>query len=491
MTAELIARTAGPVAAAGLALLLLATPRWARLGGLGLWTLGIALFVPELTPSGHGIAIGAAALALLAGAAALAVLFARWPWALAFLTLAAVPARVPVTLGSTSADLLLPLYAIVAGAAVWLAWTLLRSEPTTRELGRIGLPLAALVGWLGLSILWTADVRQGAIELFFFVLPFGLLAVALARMPWRSRPVLGLYGLLAAMALLFAGVGVWQWVTRDVFWNPKVIVANAYAPFYRVNSLFWDPSIYGRFLVVAILASLTLLLFRTRPRWELAAVAVISAAWVGLLFSFSQSSFAALVAGVALAAAFAWRWRAVAALALVAAVMVPLGIAAPQLAGVRDSVFSSSGPALNRATSGRLGLVENGFDIYVDHPFAGVGIGGFKRAYAAEKNLKKKAPPRAASHNTPITVAAETGTVGLVVFLWLVVEALLVAFRGLGGGGTTAAKTRIVAGLGIAAIFVHSQFYNAFLEDPLVWSFFALAVLAATAQGRGEPEEAP
>ena len=57
------------------------------------------------------------------------------------------------------------------------------------------------------------------------------------------------------MAVVFAVVGIYQYVTRDVFWNPKVIVGNAYAPFYRVNSVFWDPSIYGRFLVVAILAS--------------------------------------------------------------------------------------------------------------------------------------------------------------------------------------------------------------------------------------------
>ena len=32
--------------------------------------------------------------------------------------------------------------------------------------------------------------------------------------------------------------------------------------------------------------------------------------WVGLLFSFSQSSFAALIVGTAVVAAFRWRWRA-------------------------------------------------------------------------------------------------------------------------------------------------------------------------------------
>ena len=54
------------------------------------------------------------------------------------------------------------------------------------------------------------------------------------------------------MGLVFAVIGIVQYETRDIFWNPKVRVDNAYAPsgwFYRVNSIFYDPSIYGRFLV--------------------------------------------------------------------------------------------------------------------------------------------------------------------------------------------------------------------------------------------------
>ena len=54
------------------------------------------------------------------------------------------------------------------------------------------------------------------------------------------------------------------------------MVDNAYAPdswFYRVNSVFYDPSIYGRFLVVAIVASLVSSCFGARrgPLWAAAA----------------------------------------------------------------------------------------------------------------------------------------------------------------------------------------------------------------------------
>ena len=69
------------------------------------------------------------------------------------------------------------------------------------------------------------------------------------------------------MGVVFAIVGFYQYETRDIFQNPKVITANAYAPFFRVNSVFWDPSIYGRFLVVAIVVALVVALYGMRPDW--------------------------------------------------------------------------------------------------------------------------------------------------------------------------------------------------------------------------------
>ena len=55
---------------------------------------------------------------------------------------------------------------------------------------------------------------------------------------------------------MYALVGAYQWGTRDVFWNPGVIVSNTYAPFFRVNSVFWDPSVYGRYLAVGMVVAL-------------------------------------------------------------------------------------------------------------------------------------------------------------------------------------------------------------------------------------------
>ena len=420
---------------------------------------------------------------LAAGVAGAWVLL-RWPWVLPFATLACIPIRIPVDIGSEDANLLLPLYGVIGSFAVAFGWQLLRGDERSRELGPLAWSLAAVVAWTGLALLWTDDLRQGAIFLAAFVLPFGLLAVGVARLPFNRRALVVLYGALVATALAYAGIGLYQWATREVFWNPKLQVDNAYAPFFRVNSVFWDPSIYGRYLVVAILATLALVLLGVRDRLLAAGIAAIAAIWLGLLFSFSQSSFAALIAGTIAAAAVIWRWRAAAALAVLAVVLVSVGFATPQ---VRNKLLHESRAGLNSVTSDRAGLVGNGLRIAVDHPFLGVGTGSFKRAYAEKTGLKGEEPKKAASHSTPVTVIAETGVLGLVLLCWLGMASLATAFGG--WGRSAAGRAALVAALTLGAIAVHSLFYNAFFEDPTMWALLGLIALVS-AYRPTEPEAA-
>jgi putative inorganic carbon (hco3(-)) transporter len=460
--------------------LVLATPRWARLAGLGAWAAGGALLVPYLAPEAVEPLLPAVGALALAVGAALAAVFLRKPWLLVVTALALAPARFPVEIGDESANLLLPLYAVVAGAAVTVGWRIARSAARPRELGVLAWPLAAFVAWAGISMLWTVDLRQGAIHLLAFELPFGLLALAVAGLPWSRRWLSAVCLQLVAMALIFAAIGGWQWANREIFWNPRVEVGNAYAPFYRVNSVFWDPSIYGRFLVLAILAGLVLVLARTHWRLALAAAAAVVLLWGGLVLSFSQSSFLALAAGVLAAAAFTWRPRVVAALGALAVLFAGVGFAAPQVRAELREDF-------DRATGGRGGLVAHGVRIAADNPVAGVGHGGFVRAFADRTGLPGEQPARAASHTTPVTVAAELGLPGLVLFLWLVGATLVVTLRR--ASRSFAGRASLIVGLAVLAILVHSLFYNAFFEDPMTWGLLGLAALVASWRGTQGKEQ--
>ena len=471
-----IARAAGAVGGLSLVLLLVAPRRDLRLAGLAGWAIGCGLLAIYLAPHGHHRVLAAAAVVGLLCAGAGAWLVVRIPWALAVATLACVPARIPIHVGSTQANLLLPLYAVVAVAALALAWELYGDDDRSRELGPLAWPVAAFVAFDSVSLIWSQDVRQGAIELLFFVLPFGLLAVALARLVWSRGWVTTIYVQLAVMALVFAVIGIVQYETRNIFWNPKVKVDNAYAPngwFYRVNSVFYDPSIYGRFLVIGILASLVVVLRkRNDPYWQVAALLTVVITWAGLLPSFSQSSLIALMAAVMAAAIVVWKRRSMFLIAACIGVLVGATIASP---AVRHRA------SLSHITSGRSTLVTKGLKVAEHHPIAGVGVGGFKHAYAQVAHLKGKEPKAAASHTTPVTVAAETGLIGFLLFAWLVLTALFTAFRRLGRGFDGTA--RLAFGLALVAILVHCLFYNALFEDPTFWGLLAFIVIGARADG--------
>jgi O-antigen ligase len=166
-----------------------------------------------------------------------------------------------------------------------------------------------------------------------------------------------------------------------------------------------------------------------------------------------------------------------------------IAVSAPQL---RHSIQHHTSSGLNSATSGRFSLVANGIRIAQAHPVAGVGVGGFKRAYADRVHrFKSKEPKTAASHNTPVTVAAETGLVGLALFVALVGALLLQAFRR--SDRSLPGSVALAAGLVLAGIFCHSLFYNDFFEDPTTWGLFGLIALVANVRSvpvAGEPPPA-
>lgn len=477
------AQAASVAGCAGLVALYLAPARNARLVGLVAWAAGLGVLGFTLLPDLGRAKLAAAAAGGIIVAVVVAVILRRWPYFLAFATLACVPLRLPVDIGDEKVNLLLPLYGVIGGLALALAWALLHGDDRARELGPVAWPTAAFLGWSGLSLLWAVDVHRGSILLGAFLLPFGLLAVGFARLPWRGRWLTWLWVALVGTALSYAAVGGYQWFTRDVFWNPSVKVFNAYAPFFRVNSVFWDPSVYGRYLTVAILASLAGILLGGVRGWRVAGLyGVVIATWLGLLISFSQSSFVALAAGIVVAVAAAWGRKATLGLVALGAVTTLVLLAVPQ---VRHELVGKSRSGVNRVTSGRANLVGDGIRISLDHPVVGVGAGGFSYEYQHRRGIKGKDPKRVASHTMPVTVAAELGVLGLGLLCWLVVAAFMATLLGLGRGFTS--RVSLATGVVLVAIGVHSLFYAAFFEDPMTWALLGLVGLTARVPKKAGP----
>jgi hypothetical protein len=465
-----LARIAAPIACIGLAILLMARTRQNRIAGLCYAGVGAALLVASLASSltlPSPLKIVAAVVALVLFILGLAWVFRREPWLVAYLTLAALPFRIHVL----DKQLLVPLYAVAAAAGLNLLLELVRGDGRSREFGRATKPLALYLVWVGLSMLWTVDVKNGAIDVAAFYLPFSIVALAVARLPWNTLRLKILYLELAALAVIFSCVGFYQYETRHIFQNAKLSVGNSYESLFRVNSVFFDPSIYGRFLVVAIVATAVLIVRAKSLRIALAALAFVIVAWLGLLVSFSQSSFSALFVAVFCLCAFLWRWKAVAVLVVAIFALAAGSLAAPQrLHSLRHHGVTE----INSLTSGRGSLIYQGLRIAKRHPVYGVGLGGFSASYS---KLTHRSDTQSASHNTPVTVAAEGGVIGLALFAWLVIAFGLTAFRRI--DRTLAGTLGLAAGLVLVAIFAHANAYNDFFEDPTTWLVFGLIGLAA------------
>jgi O-antigen ligase len=180
-----------------------------------------------------------------------------------------------------------------------------------------------------------------------------------------------------------------------------VEVGNVFSSFFRVTSLFRDPSLYGRHVVLGI-AVLLVAVFARRVN-PLLAAGLIALLFAGLFFSYSQSSFAALFAVTLALAAFAGARE----LRLVAAVTAALVL----LGGVGYLFASSDGKSAREVTSDRSRRVEATVEVIRDHPAAGVGLGA-QPTESQARSEQGGSPTRFVSHTTPLTVAAELGILG-------------------------------------------------------------------------------
>jgi hypothetical protein len=466
-----LAQSAALLGAVGSVLVLLGREKWALLGGFVALLAAEAGLVVALVPRHdldrlntplHLAGIGGGLVLVLAGAYA----FLRWPEAVPVALLVVAPFRLPVNLGGQQAFLLVPLYAVLASASVAIVVRAFRERVPALPLG-LAAAAASFAALDALSLLWALDLEEGSKELAFFIFPFAALLTVVARAPWASWLPRALAATLVALAVVFSVIGLWQERTHTVFFAHDLRVANTYTTFFRVTSVFKDPSIYGRHLVLAI-SVLIVLLWLGKVRF-LVAAPIVAVVFAGLYFSYSQSSMAVLFA-MAFLITLAVGDRVSRRIVIAAAIV---GV----LAGGAIAGRALAHHSLRHATSGRSRLVSVTGRVIVNHPLVGVGVGSQPLASHNEEHTKLTAR-KDASHTTPLTVLAELGIVGFAVYAWLLVVAARLLTR------VVRERDRAL-GFSLAASFLvlvlHSLFYSGFFEDPLTWG--VLGVAAASLAG--------
>ena len=186
----------------------------------------------------------------------LASVFVRRPDALPVVVVAVLPFRVPIEAAGTTSNLLVPLYLVIAAGCAALTWRTLRERPPPRDdpARPLTLALAVFLVLYALQALYSKDFDTALEQVVFFFVPFALLFALLREVQWTREVVLACLGVLVVLAVVFCVIGFWEYERRELFWNPKVIAANQFESYFRVNSVFWDPNVYGRFLALVMTA---------------------------------------------------------------------------------------------------------------------------------------------------------------------------------------------------------------------------------------------
>jgi putative inorganic carbon (hco3(-)) transporter len=329
-----------------------------------------------------------------------AAAFSRWTLAL---FAAAIPLEVTLVarFGSTSQVLGIPLVAAAAWQVIWTRR--FRGPPPT--LGW----LIALTAWAAGSVLWASDLElvSDAIKTRAQLLAFVLLGWQLVVSERDLRVVL--LGFLSGCT--FSAAAVWHsYVVGGERGADGLAVGSAGVGRFAAEG--FDPNDTAATLAIGIPIA-AYLAFGGNRRWHRLALAYVPIAAIAIALTASRGGTLAAVIGIAGAVTLAGRSSR--GRVVLAVVFLAIGAAAvsryvpreslARIATIDDELSGS------RSIGNRGEIWIAGFHVLQEHPFVGVGAGGYRTAVVPELFMV------ATAHNTLLSIAVELGVIGLALFL--------------------------------------------------------------------------
>ncbi|MCO5175609.1 MAG: O-antigen ligase family protein [Thermomicrobiales bacterium] len=472
-----------------------------------------------------GVATAATALAsslispllmpIVAAMAILAIVLLRYPWLSVALLVASVPVQQIGAVSGLTATRVALLVAIACTAA-----SLLVARESLRGT-RLVIPFLTLLTWMGFTIAIANHPGAAAAELFRWSTALVAFVLVMHFLLTGSRN--RILGFVAAIAIAGALESLAGTVLGLIGFGPASFavagsISRAYGSFGRPNSFagFLEMSLFpALWLAVYMLSQVwtdlrdyrvarlrgfaTSREQRKKLLWSSAIFALLggSAAvmLLGVLISFSRGAWLGVAAGLAVSGLLALRHRVVLVIAaapivtllglLVLASIAPASLT-DRLASIADEARPFNAASIpitpeNFAVVERMAHWQAGWNMFEDHPLTGVGIGNFNARYPDYFVRTEFRYSQGHAHNYYIHTLAETGMIGLVLYLTLagsfLILAAMVAVR------STDLMARFVA-IGAAgtmtAVYVHNVFEDLHVLNLgiLISSAWALAVVA-------------
>lgn len=366
-------------------------------------------------------------------------------------------------------DILLP--------ALIYAWTVRRLASRQWHLRRhsLSLPIAMMILVMGLSLFVNrgredpTEWLDGSLYLFRWLEYAALFWIGqdyfrTHRRAWKYLIVL--VGVGVALALLgFAQLRIFPDFSFMVpqGWDPHV---------GRLLSTWFDPNFLGGLFALLTAVSVSVALSRPwrQSRWWWTASAVMVMASV---LTFSRSGYVGLVMALGIVGLF----RSRVALFLGILAMIGAILFVPR---IQERVIGIR--TVDETAQLRLVSYRNALTVISDQPVLGIGYNLYKYVQV-EYNFLTKTEEHSASgsDSSLLTIWVTTGTVGLIIYLWLYVAMLREAWRTWHDRGLDPSWRGFGLGVfaGLVGLMAHSQFVNG-LQYPhlmaVIWLVVAMAV---------------
>lgn len=364
--------------------------------------------------------------------------------------------------------------------------------------------VAASLAWglmVAASTTWADSVTFADEELVETARGLAIFLLVVLLTTTRRRLRLAITALVAVTATLGA-LGLIQGLS-GLDWGEfgglaRIKDAQIYGDVFeeRIAGPWGDPNFFAQNLLLVLPLAGALAWDADSPRRRVAFLVASLLILGGLFFTYSRGAALALAVQTVLLLPLLGRAhrRAVLGLGMVGILLLlllPTGFGA-RMATIAELVPGSEGVVdPDSSFEERRVVTGTAWLMFLDHPVAGVGAGNYTvhfDAYAAEMHSAGReyfdgdgdGDRRQYPHNLYLEVAAETGLLGLSVFLGL----LAVALDALGGvlrmsrdGASRSYARGLVLGLAgylVAALFLHAEF-----QRPL-WLMLGFAVALAT-----------
>ncbi len=361
--------------------------------------------------------------------------------------------------------------------AMIVAWTLRRLASGRWELRKhsLTLPIVLTLLVMGLSLAINTG-RENANEWFNGALYF-FRWVEYLTLFWIGQDLFRTHERALHYLKILMGIGValaiLGFIQLKVFPDFSFMVPKGWDPHVgRLLSTWFDPNFLGGLFVLLIAVSVSVALYIPwrQSRWWRLAAGIMSLATV---LTFSRSAYVGLV--VALGIIGLVRSRVMLFLGALAMVLVILFVPRVQerVIGIRS---------VDETAQLRLVSYRNAFTVIGDHPLLGIGYNLYKYVQV-EYNFLQKTDEHSASGSDSsfLTMWVTTGTIGFLMYLWLIGATLRETWR----TWRDRSLPKLWQGFGLGAfaglcgLIAHSQFVNG-LQYPhlmeMIWLLVAMSI---------------